>query len=189
MATKFTETQDYKFGRMAEARIARWLKSRGNIILPIYEIEIESGKGPRVFTALQELVAPDLLVFGKERIYWAEVKRKAVFTWHRNSQRWTTRIDLRHWLDYLKVREVTGQELWLFFLHECEVPDLRDQNYGCPVKCPVGLFTNSVDYLMERENHRAEARGNGTGWGASGMVYWARESLKQFATIEEMRNF
>ena len=35
---------------MAESRIARWLTiSGGNLVLPFYEIEYETRKGPRLF--------------------------------------------------------------------------------------------------------------------------------------------
>lgn len=175
------------FGQMAESQIARWLKVHGNQILPVYDIEYETGKGPRLFGALHELVAPDLLVFGSKRIFWAECKRKTVFTWHRKSRRWTTGIDIRHWNDYVKVAELTGVPIWLFFLHENLTPDPRDIKMGCPPECPTGLFGNSLEYLRHHVNHKSPARSEGTGWGASGMVYWAAKMLRTHASMDEIR--
>lgn len=52
------------FGQIAETDIARWLMiARGNIILPIYDIEYETGKGPRLFSAAGNLVAQPAYVW------------------------------------------------------------------------------------------------------------------------------
>ena len=175
------------FGQMAESIIARWLKSRGNQVLPIYDIEYETGKGPRLFGPLHELVAPDLLVFGTHRIFWAECKRKSVFSWHRKTERWTTGIDLRHWLDYVKVQEATTTEIWLFFLHECRDPDARDVRFGCPPASPTGLFGNPLSHLRNHVNHESSPLHGTTGWGRSGMIYWAVDQLRLFANLAEMK--
>ena len=46
---------------MGESLIARWFRERGYNILPVYETELNTGKGPRVFAAQCEIVAPDLI--------------------------------------------------------------------------------------------------------------------------------
>lgn len=177
------------FGQIAETDIARWLLQRGNVLLPIYEKEIDTGKGPRVFFSGGDFVAPDFLVLrGGDRIYWIEAKHKTVFTWHRKTHRWTTGIDRHHYQQYCKVRDMLGFPVWLLFLHESSIPDPRDLRFGCPNECPTGLFGGDLDWLRMAENHEHPNHGR------SGMVYWAYlnneepwKSLKEIATLEEVR--
>jgi len=146
-------------------------------VLPIYDIEYDTGKGPRIFGSDGGLVAPDLLVINHNGVLWIEAKHKTVFTWHRNTKRWTTGIDRNHYEQYLKVQDAIGWPVWLLFLHRCSTPDVRDRRY-CPEKCPTGLFGQQLSILKKKENHR---HGN---WGPSGMVYWWHESLRELASIE-----
>lgn len=169
------------FGQIAETDIARWLISRSNMVLPVYDIEYDTGKGPRLFGAAAPVVAPDLLVFGPRGTIWVEAKHKSVFTWHRKTQQWTTGIDLRHYTDYLAVQDSIELEVWLLFLHGCSVPAAIDRKFpSCPELCPVGLFGNSITRLRDCESHRSEK------W-ARGMVYWSEQSLKRLASLEEVR--
>lgn len=173
------------FGQLGESQIARWLRDRGNRVLPVYEKEIDTGKGPQLFLPDNvQLIAPDLLVFNHENIWWIEAKHKSVFTWHRLTGRWTTGIDLRHYHDYLQVNEITPFPVWLLFLHSKDrCVDRPDE----PWPCPTGLFGHRLDFLVENENHRCGPRSNGTGWGNTGIVYWAHDKLLQLATLEEVR--
>lgn len=179
-----------KIGRITEGLIAQWLMSRGTIILPAYEIEKSSGKGPQVFSADNSLVAPDLLTFSHKGIQWIESKHKSVFTWHRNTQRWTTGIDIRHYGDYLHVAKQTRLPVWVLFFHSSCVPDQRDTSQGCPQECPTGLFGGELFSLVTKENHRSPqfdpARTGMKGHGKSGMVYWAADDLKLIATKDEV---
>lgn len=181
--TALTETPFQRalaFGQIAETAISRWImKERGGVILPIYDIEYETGKGPRIFSAGGSLVAPDLLVFSRGKLNWIEAKHKSVFTWYRIKRRWETGIDLRHYHDYLGVREQFGLPIWLLFLHRVAVPSAIDRKYpDCPAACPVGLFGNDLDILKScgRENSQ---------W-ARGMVYWGLDSLRHLATLTEV---
>lgn len=172
------------FGEIGQSQIARWLRARGNGVLPVYEKEIDTGKGPQVFLPNDVcLIAPDLLVFNHENVWWIEAKHKRVFTWHRITERWTTGVDLRHYNDYLRVNEMTPWPVWLLFLHSMDRNDDRPDE---PWPCPVGLFGHKLTFLVNNENHRCEPRNNGTGWGNTGMVYWAHEKLLQLATLEEV---
>lgn len=167
------------FGQIAETLIAKWIIARGNLVLPIYDVEVDTGKGPRLFGGVDsELVAPDLLVMSANGVYWIEAKHKTVFTWHRISSQWTTGIDQRHYEHYLKVDEQTPWPVWLLFLHQCETPSEIDVPHGCPEKCPTGLFGHPLARLKDCENHRHN------NWGSSGMVYWGHRSLTLLATLE-----
>ncbi len=159
-------------GQVGEGKVARWLRDLGWNVLPAYGVEVGSGKGPRLFTATAgELVAPDLLVFNRERVMWAEVKTKSSFTWHRTTQTWQDGIDLRHWLEYLKVADVSGWDVWLLFLHESADTPAKDTPMG--MSPPVGLFGNSVGVLRDVVDHV---------WESGNMIYWSIEDLKLIAT-------
>ena len=164
-------------GRIAEGEIARWLRERGNNVMPVYEIEIGHGKGPQFYTSDSSMAAPDLLVIGKNTL-WLEAKTKTVFTWHRISKQWVTGIDLNHYEDYKQVQEYSGWPVWLLFRHESATPDKRDLEHGCPAQCPIGLFGNELSYLEQHENHRHK------NWGRHGMVYWADKHLKRLANFQ-----
>lgn len=157
------------FGQAGESRIAQWLKSRGNSVLPAYEKILDTGKGPRIFKPDGLLISPDFLVWNGTRVRWIEAKHKTAFTWHRLTSRWVTGIDLTHYLDYLKVEDESPWPVWLLFLHD------GGRAKDSPPESPSGLFGNALSYLRLHENHRHQ------NWGRSGMVYWAIESLKKLS--------
>lgn len=78
--TAFAQTLE--FGKIGESDIAYWLRDRNNCVLPIYEKEIDEGKGPRLFSPNGEHIVPDMLVLPE--VEWIEAKHKSVFTWHRD---------------------------------------------------------------------------------------------------------
>jgi hypothetical protein len=182
--------QKLEYGKVAEGLIAQWLMARGNSILPVYEIEKSVGKGPQLFSASAEHVAPDMVAFTSNGVMWVEAKHKTVFTWHRNTQHWTTGIDLRHYGDYMHVAKQTKLPVWLMFFHRNEVPSDSDKRYGCPSECPTGLFGGDLFTLILKEHHRTLpidlGRNGYLGHGKSGMVYWAHGDLQHLATKQEV---
>ena len=166
-------------GQLGESDIALWCKSRGNCVMPVYEKEIDTGKGPRFFTPEGQLVAPDMFIMPP--MIWIEAKHKTHFTWHRKTSRWVTGVDLKHYQDYREVQRISGRPVWLLFLHRESLPWHKDQDAGCPPRCPVGLFGNDIEKLAANENHRHD------NWGRSGMVYWAERTLKRLATLDEIQ--
>jgi len=175
-----TFKEQLAFGQIAETQIARWLLARGGVVLPIYDVEIQSGKGPRVFSKDEQFAAPDLLVASSGGVHWIEAKHKTVFTWHRISKQWTTGIDLHHYSDYRCVEERIPWPVWLLFLHRSATPDSRDMAANCPEACPVGLFGNPLSVLVDNESHQH------CNHGRHGMVYWGVDSLRRIATLEEV---
>jgi hypothetical protein len=182
--------QSLEVGRVAEGLIAQWLMARGSSVMPAYEIEQSSGKGPQLFMRDAELVAPDMLVFSHRGVQWVESKHKTVFTWHRNTKQWTTGVDLRHYGDYLRVAKQTKLPVWLLFFHRESRPSADDLRYGCPPECPTGLFGGELFDLVVSENHRSPhfdpTRTGIVGHGKSGMVYWSADQLKMLATKDEV---
>ena len=173
----FAET--LRRGQIGEGRIAQWAIARGYNVLPVYDVEIDSGKGPRLYTTDGQLIALDLFVFHPDNhvAQWIEAKTKSVFSWYRKTQQWVTGIDIRHYEDYLQVAERSPWPVWLLFLHTDDHSDKRPDE---PWPCPTGLFGQRIDRLKDCENHRDDR------WGRSGMVYWAHEDLKLLATLDEV---
>lgn len=161
------------YGAAGESAIARWLRSRGHGVLPVYEKIVDTGKGPQIYMPRAELIAPDLLVFKSDGALWVEAKHKNAFSWHRITNCWVTGIDERHYEHYLRVDRETPWRVWLLFLHEGG--QAKDSEPS-----PSGLFGNTLRRLSQTVNHRSDK------W-AAGMVYWAIDSLKKLADMEGLR--
>lgn len=170
--------QTLQFGKLGESAIANWFKRRGYSALPIYEKQINEGKGPQLFAPNECLIAPDLLVFNKDtnKVFWIEAKHKSAFTYHRITQAWNTGIDLVHYADYLKVLELSPWPVWLLFLHEEGMA--KDTPPG--KESPTGLYGGELGFLHANEHHRHD------NWGHGGMVYWTDTTLTKLATLEEV---
>ena len=169
----------FRFGCIGESAIATWFKHLGYSALPVYEKEMNTGKGPQLFAPDRELIAPDLLVFNKDtnKVFWIEAKHKSAFTWHRITQTWNTGIDQKHYDHYLSVNEVSPWPIWLLFLHEeGQAKDTPPDKIS-----PTGLFGGELGFLNENIHHTHD------NWGRSGMVYWAHETLKLVASLNEVR--
>jgi len=162
-------------GKAGESKIAKWLQSRGNYVLPVYEKEINDYKGPVLYRPDgSQLICPDLLAITKTGTAWIEAKHKTAFTWHRKTQRFVTGIDIHHYEQYCAIaRELQNIKVWILFLHNPGVA--KDTPEG--LVSPTGLFGGEL--LSLKENHRHDNHGK------SGMIYWAHDSLKKLANIEE----
>jgi len=168
------------FGRIAESQIAMWLRQRGWIILPIYDIEYDTKKGPRLYSPTMEYIAPDLLTIKGDIIRWIEAKHKTVFTWYRKKSQWETGIDARHFEQYQEVTKLLPWDIWLLFLHGSDGigTDAQRKRPSEPWPCPSGLFGNKIDVLVHTARYGKE-------WGR-GMYYWSVRDLLPIATMAEM---
>src|SRR5690606_24110330 len=88
MTTAFARS--LSVGQLGESQIAQWLNRRGWAVLPVYDVEMNTGKGPRLFAPDDKLIALDMFAFhpSKRAALWIEAKHKTVFTWHRISRKW-----------------------------------------------------------------------------------------------------
>lgn len=176
--------QTLQRGQVGESRIATWMRKRGWAVLPVYELEIDTGKGPRLFAPEgRQLIAPDMFAFkmnkaGEAR--WIEAKHKTHFSWHRITGRWVTGIDKRHYEDYCRVDDETPFPVWLLFLHAESKAWHKDVEMGAPATCPTGLFGRPLKQLRDCVNHMHD------NWGRTGMVYWAHDSLTRLAALDEV---
>ena len=164
-------------GKTGESLIAQHFLRKGYSVLPVYEILPGAFKGPVLFTASHDvLVAPDMLVLGKDKIFWIEAKHKTAFSWHRTTECWNTGIDKHHFEQYLAVQELHPTiPVWLLFLHKNGTA--KDTPEG--LTSPSGLFGNSLTYLA-RHIHHKDMR-----WGRHGMVYWELRDLKMLAPLDD----
>lgn len=151
------------------------------MLLPVYEKEIDTGKGPRLFLPYglpeRELIAPDLQGIKHQQVRWFEAKSKNTASYFRKKQRWQTGIDKRHYQDYRRVQDVSNYPVWLLFLQR----DVIDNNAPADVEpCPTGLFGCPVTQAIAddgwyfRDGKRFD------------MVYWAIKDLKKIATLDEV---
>jgi hypothetical protein len=168
--------RELAFGKVAESKIADWLRfgRKRYCVMPVYEIAEGQYKGPQLFTPDGEHIAPDMFCFNKDRALWIEAKHKTVFSWHRLSGKWVTGIDLHHYGQYLKALVVSPFPIWLLFYHPNSETSEHDG------RSPTGLFGGDLSVLRGCENHRHE------NWGKTGMVYWAHASLRRLASVEEV---
>ena len=142
--------------------------------MPVYEQAEHKYKGPALYAVEGALIAPDMLVFQpKGKTVWIEAKTKDAFSWHRNTQRFVTGIDLRPYDDYQRVQAVSPWPIWLLFLQGEGVA--KDTPPG--KIAPTGLFGRPLAYLVQHENHRSP------NWGRSGMVYWSSDTLLSIAPL------
>ena len=173
--------QSLKTGQLGESMISRWLRSRGWHILPAYEKEIDTGKGPRLFSpGDKQLISPDMVAIHptQGRITWIEAKHKTAFTWYRIGRCWNTGIDAAHFDDYAEIASTLPMQVWLFFLHKQSKPSAGDLRFGCPAACPSGLFVGEMAHLAKTAILR-----NGY---ANGMYYWKDSDLKKIASYQEV---
>lgn len=180
MITKPNFQQSLNRGLAVESVVARFLRAQGFTIVPAYEKQQGSGKGPQVFTPEGELVAPDLQIMRDGKLMWVEVKDKSVFTWHRLSKRWMTGIDKRHHGDYCKIADIYQCHAYVFFFHQNPMPSASDLGHGCPTQCPTGLFRVDLNVAPEHVSDK---------WGSGGMVYWTTGTdgkLKRVASVESV---
>jgi hypothetical protein len=159
-------------GLIGEGEISRWFISKGYSVLPAYEVEVNHGKGPRMFSAQGAFISPDLLVFNSQKVFWCEAKTKSAFTWHRSSLTWQTGIDRRHWHHYLDVAFIAPFPVWILFFHR---PGNQAKDTPEGLVSPCGLFGNEIGKLRETIHHEHENHG------PSGMVYWTLESLRKLS--------
>jgi N6-adenosine-specific RNA methylase IME4 len=109
-------------------------------------------------------------------------QRKPRQGWYRIKQIWETGIDRHHYQEYRRVQELSGIPVWLLFLHQVSTPSAADRQFAsCPHASPVGLFGDTLTNLIGNESHESNKHGR------YGMVYWAHESLKRIATIDEVK--
>lgn len=175
MVVKATFQQSLADGQMGESLIARYLRSKGWSVLPVYEKEIDNGKGPRLFLPDNDpqLTAPDMLTFRDQQVLWIEAKSKSTATWSLKKGCYQTGIDLHLYQDYLKVQSTTRRTVWLIFLQKSTT--VSNAPKDAP-PCPTGLYGCRITQPIANDSYGRYPR----------MVYWNINDLKKLATLDEV---
>ena len=130
-------------GRVIERALARWLMSRGARILPVYDYSgLGENKAPKLeaFSATDSLVTPDLLVARKGRMQWCEVKwKESAFLFRKTNER-ETGINLRLWSQYLRVKQVTGCQVFLVFAHKRRISSRATRSDRFPMLTRQAMY-------------------------------------------------
>jgi hypothetical protein len=104
-------------GRVAEEAVRRFLRSKGELVLPV----ADCGAGKAALfggaTRADTLIAPDIMTSSAGQTRFWEVKWKAKEDWTRFLNRAETGVDEHNFQHYQRVQKETGIAVWLIFLH------------------------------------------------------------------------
>lgn len=123
----FYQSREWLLGDGAQKRWARFVASRGNIVLPTYAMSDEDSsrtKAPVLYAPDGGLlVAPDALVLRNGRgPRWHEVKAKGAPTWRWTQRRWEHGCDWSLVCEYRQVQRQTGSPVFIV-VHEELTPE------------------------------------------------------------------
>lgn len=125
MAIAFRQRPEFLRGRAAEQLVARWLQGRGWFVIPSYDYAGDDGnKAPRLQGLGIGHAVPDLDVARDGKRHWVEVKSKDHANPWRSHHPWGSPNTLEHgvdygnYLDYLNVKRITGDEVWIAIYEE-----------------------------------------------------------------------
>ena len=125
MATAFCQRPEFLRGRAAEQRVALWLQERGWYVIPSYDYSGTDGnKAPRLQGLNVGHAVPDLDVASGGTRRWVEVKAKDRANVWRSPMQWGRPnvpehgVDHGNDLDYLEVKRITGDEVWIAIYEE-----------------------------------------------------------------------
>lgn len=119
----FEEALD--FGEEGEHLIARRLMQSGIAVAPLYQFQNHDRAPVLLFEVDGEhfsRVLPDLTCWNR-RQFFVEVKRKTRWVnWRPAGRGLETGFDLRLFRNYRVIRNTTGADVWVFFIHEGSAP-------------------------------------------------------------------
>ena len=170
-----TFKENYEYGKVGESLVAKWLRKRGNHIMPVYEKVIEGEfRGPAIFPHVgKPFAAPDMFVFTKTTAMWVESKRKGLMTFRDVSRTWQVGIKMKDFNNYLNLIKMSPFQVWIFFL----VTGGHDEYNRLS---PGGLYCENLANLLETFDHYD--------YEESDMIYWNDEDLRKFDTYESVSN-
>lgn len=111
------------YGKEGEHEVGEYFTGLNYSILPLYQFNDDIA--PKLYTANTTVTAPDLFVFGNGKYFWVEVKTKNRWIKYLNSIE--TGCNERHYLEYLKISEITGLPVYLLFNHK----EIEPTGYYC----------------------------------------------------------
>lgn len=155
------------WGEEGEQTIASLLIRRGVAVAPLYQFHNHDST-PILLTEKENLILPDLTCWSDGLNYFVECKRKN--QWVKFNGNVETGLNQKHFRHYERLKAITGQDVYLFFLHEKEMPGvyfgelhalkphMREWDglvRGSRFSPPLALFPKHV--LKELEEYRGAA--------------------------------
>lgn len=153
--------------RRYEKALATWFQRRfGAYVLPTYDYSgLQENKAPKLMSASAGLVIPDLLLCRNGKTTWAECKWKTNADLHRKTGHFVTGINARHFSHYKQVKNISGCDVVIMFLHILEGEMRGDEIDALP----------EVHHLYE-----------GKMMGKGGMVFWQWDKLRRWCHLEDV---
>ena len=103
------------FGREAEKEIELYFIKKGYHVIRSYDYTgEENNKSPKMFSLFKNHVLPDLDISKEKKRVWVEVKHYTYAPLNKKLNKYVHGIKKRHYNDYLKIEEITGNIVFLF---------------------------------------------------------------------------
>lgn len=155
--------------RAFEIAWTKFLQERGYYTLATYDFSGNADeKAPRLLSIQRGLVVPDVLAFhGQRPGAWFEVKLKSHADVYRKTNTLETGFATRHLNAYRAVKELTGLNVWLVFIHQRENVVRTCELESLPVS---HVYTGN---LMDR----------------GGTTFLKFDALRQIVTTSELQKF
>jgi hypothetical protein len=159
--------------RSWEIAASCWCRSeRGYYVLPTYDFSgKDDNKAPKILSpeSVADLVAPDLMVWGRGETRFLEVKYKTKADTYRKTNTLTTGINRRLWRHYRDVERLLKVPIWILFIHQQER------------ECRADTLANLSNYIDHEYS----------GWnmGPSGMVFWPYLEIPRWFGIEKLERY
>jgi len=119
-----------EWGEEGEKTIASRLIKKGVAVAPLYQFKNHDNT-PIMLTDKEQLILPDLTCWKDGKNFFVECKRKN--QWVSYGGVVETGLDQRHFKEYCNLKAITGQKVYLFFIHENKDP---------------GVFFHELRYLL-----------------------------------------
>jgi hypothetical protein len=104
-----------EFGKQAELKIESYFKNMGYGVIRSYDYNGDGDKAPKMFFKDNELnlIIPDLDCSKNGKRIWVECKHYTLTPFNRTFGIHVHGIKIRHYNDYLKIQETTGNDVYL----------------------------------------------------------------------------
>lgn len=175
------------WGKEGERPVAAKLIREGHVksLLPLFQFR-DHGEAPFLLYKAGKLPLPDHLCWGDEQ-YFTEVKRKdGWINFVAAGRGLETGFNEHLFRAYQKVRNETGLEVWIFFLHEPNLISFSGQGYEKGEPGPEGVFVQSLTKLEQcarRWGGRSCANG---AWVTKPEILFPMSALHKRWTLEEL---
>ncbi len=134
MVTKENFLLQLSKGHEGELAIEGVLQWHGWYTFPTYHYRSEQQKSPRLKNGKTSYVSPDIDACKNGRRIWVECKLEEGASWTYSLKRMDHGFALKYYEHYLKVQEITGCPVWIFFLEYDQVSRTKKDIEECRKK-------------------------------------------------------